>query len=124
MRATAQWIWIWLMAFPLPLDSMPVLFPSFPLISLLILCPLFLPECCPILLLLPNSLTCVPLFLSPEDTRTQCVCSWSVPATHTRQSLAAESQPPGGKHSMFWMEITIQYRDNKYPKEYIGPLVL
>ena len=65
-----------------------------------------------------------PFSLPLEDTRTQSVCGWSVPATHTRHSLAAESQPPGGKHSMFWMEITIQYRDNKYPKEYIGPLVL
>ena len=59
-----------------------------------------------------------------EDTRTQSVCGWSVPTTHTRHSLAAESQPPGGKHSMFWIEITSQYRDIKYPKTYIGPLVL
>lgn len=25
---------------------------------------------------------------------------------------------------MFWIEITSQYRDIKYPKAYIGPLVL
>ena len=73
-----------LMVFPLPLDSMPVLFPSFPFTSLLNLCPLFFPECWSVLLLLPDSLTYIPVFISPgRHQNPECV--WLVCARHTHQ---------------------------------------
>ena len=93
--------------FPLEFHVTPISapFPSFPFISLSILCSLFFPESSSVLLLLPNTMTHVPLLFA-EKILEPTVCVTGVcPARHAGHSQE-ENKP------MFWMEITSQCEVN------------